>query len=118
MTWAAWREFHKSSGPINWDGWKDATLKALADPQPGDVFEEMLSYWCEVVGRSGDQVQVRWTTVEKGERCWTEANWMPLRDFERRHLYGTIPGSWVSLHQRAEPMPEYSSETAGESHGK
>lgn len=41
------------------------TDAAFADPQPGDRFAEMYSFWLYVVARNGDLV----TTIEAGVPC-------------------------------------------------
>lgn len=95
-------------GVIDFDKLKKWTLEALADPQPGDLFEEHYTYWARVLKRDGEDVKAQWTTVENGERVWTEPRWMTVSEFEKRHLYGNIPGAWVYLCERAAQTEESS----------
>lgn len=78
------------------------TADAFANPEVGDRFHEMWSYWVYVIGIDGDQV----TTFESGYHpsqhpTQGERKIYPTREAFRRHFaYGTIPGYWVTLQRR------------------
>jgi hypothetical protein len=69
-----------------WDAWERKTKAALADPQVGDRFQEMLSFWLYVVHREGDQV----ITMEAGAPCTfpdDARTWRgSVEEFQRRWL--------------------------------
>lgn len=68
------------------------TLEHLKHPEVGDRFQEHYSFWCTIlfVGKNmlGEPVVI---AVDDGEVPYI---YTPER-FEKRFLYGTIPGSWV-----------------------
>lgn len=71
---------------------KELTRRAMANPEVGDTFSEMLSYWVHVVKRTPRRVGYFETL--KGEwkyRC------VSPETFEKRFRYDTIPGYWISF---------------------
>lgn len=83
---------------------KRATAEAFWDPQVGDRFDEMYSYWVYVVGRDGDTV----TTLEAGAPCSfpdgeTIKAWRgSIDEFSDRFAYGSIIGFSIYLNSRGE----------------
>lgn len=80
--------------------YKQATADAFADPQPGDIFEEFLSFWVQVLHRDGDTVQWR-----EGDRHAIESQTGKrfggtVAEFGAKFAYGTIPGYSVKLCRR------------------
>jgi hypothetical protein len=76
------------------------TAAAFDDPQVGDRFHEMYSFWVYVVAREGDQV----TTMESGAPCTFPDDarvWIgTVEELKKRFAYGTIPGYGVILEDR------------------
>ena len=77
-----------------------ATEEAFDDPQIGDRFHEMYSFWCYVVDRKGNYV----TTMEASPPCAFpddgKVKFQTLDEFRNRFSYESIPGYWVSLCDR------------------
>lgn len=76
---------------------KDQTNQRMEDPQPGDRFHEMYSYWMKVVSRHAGLV------IYQEIRC--DSEWGPPiadtpEDFKRRFAYKTIPGYWIQYRDR------------------
>jgi hypothetical protein len=88
-------------GFVNLDASMDATREAFADPQVGDRFQEMYSFWVFVVRVDGQHV----TTLEASPPC-TVPDDGKLRHFatheqyREAYRYGTNPGYWVRLADR------------------
>jgi hypothetical protein len=76
------------------------TKEAFDDPQVGDLFTEMYSYWLYVIGRSGNMV----TIMEANPPCILpedgKVSSLTVEDFRKRFSYGSIDGFWVSLVKR------------------
>jgi hypothetical protein len=72
------------------------TEKAFSNPQVGDRFTEMYSFWLYVVGKNGDKV----ATIEASPPCsFPEDGKLKVQtveDFRNRFAYGSISG--YSLH--------------------
>lgn len=85
---------------MNFSEMEKQTLEALDNPQVGDRFHEMFSFWVYVVAVDDNSV----TTIEgsppvmfpdEGKvRVQTEEK------FKERFLYKTIPGAWITLADR------------------
>jgi hypothetical protein len=73
------------------------TAAAFENPQTGDRFQEMYSFWVYVVDRKGNYV----TTMEASPPCSFpddgKVNHYSLAGFRERFSYGSIPGYWVAL---------------------
>ncbi len=74
----------------------DVTMAHLRDPQPGDRFHEMYSFWVYVLGVTNGVV----IYCEANPPC-TLPNDAKLTvatqaQFLARFSYGAIPGSWIS----------------------
>jgi len=83
-----------------------ATEQAMLDPQPGDVFSEMYSFWVYVAHRDGDTV----VTIETPPLPCTlpeDGRWRTytLKEFRQRFGYDTMPNYWVQLYKRGDPHP-------------
>jgi hypothetical protein len=85
------------------------TEEAFADPQPGDLFQEMYSFWMLVTKVTpGGPVQVREaappTRLSEGEgrtRTFPDAD-----AFRRAYAYDAIPGYWIRLYERCRPVAD------------
>lgn len=84
------------------DGLRIRTAEAFDNPQTGDRFHEMYSYWVYVIGIDGEKI----TTFESGYhpsqhpargKCHTYPS---HEDYRAYFAYGTIPGYWVMLNRR------------------
>ena len=79
---------------------KEATERALADPQVGDRFHEMYSFWLYVIRRDGDIV----TTMEVSPPATLpddgKVRIQTVTELRERLAYGNIPGYWVRLRDR------------------
>lgn len=76
-------------------------MAALKDPQPGDLFHEMYSWWMVVVHRDGERVTVG--TLSPPGSMPADLEWREfgsLVAYEYAYSYGTIPGSWLRLDRR------------------
>ncbi len=67
--------------------WNAATEEARQDPQPGDLWSEMCSFWLYVVARRGDRI----TTLSRGAPCSFpedgELEEMTLDQWRERYSY-------------------------------
>lgn len=76
------------------------TEQAFMDPQIGDRFHEMYSFWVYVVARTGNYI----TTMEASPPCEFPKDGKVqsylLEDFRKRFSYESIPGYWVALRDR------------------
>jgi hypothetical protein len=76
----------------------------MDDPQVGDRFSEMYTFWMFVVGRVGDEV----VTMEASAPCTFPKDGVvhqyTLVEFRRRFGYEHIPGYWVSLVDRGKDV--------------
>jgi len=77
------------------------TQEAMLDPQPGDLFTEMLSVWVHVIERDGDMLK---TLIAHGGNNVPpdgKVAKVPLHIFQERFQYSTTNTKyWVSLHSR------------------
>lgn len=90
---------------LNWDELQQLTNDHMANPQVGDMFQEMYSFWVKVVERSNDQVK----TLEGNDtliKQWSGT----VEEFQKRFAYGSIPGYSLSLYVAARTQPEGSQE--------
>lgn len=73
------------------DECKTMTAARMADPRPGDTFDEMCSFWVKVVDRDGAYV------VSQERRCvdWAPPRLDHLDEFRRRFAYSHNSGYWV-----------------------
>lgn len=75
----------------------DGTAAAMADPQIGDRFTEMGTFWIYVVAREG----ARLWTVEANSPCQLPRDGklreMNVCDFRQRFRYAKLPGYWARL---------------------
>jgi hypothetical protein len=80
---------------------KLATIQAFDDPQVGDRFHEMLSYWVYVVARDGERITVMDAippcSLPKDGRA---IGYDTLEAFRAAFRYPTNPGYWVRLADR------------------
>lgn len=79
----------------------DETTEALRDPQPGDLFHEMFSWWMVVVHREGERVVVG--TLSPPGSMPDNLKWREfgaLVAYQHAYSYGTIPGSWLRYDRR------------------
>lgn len=85
---------------VDWNRHCSLTAQAMADPQPGDRYHEMWSFWLYVVARNGDQV----CTMEASAPCSFPRDgkivWQATEEFRRRWAYGSIEGYTVMLADR------------------
>ena len=84
--------------PFNYERQQRLTLEALADPQVGDRFHEMYSYWLYVVAVEGDEV----TTLEASAPCTFPDDgkrWIGTREAYRQR-FDTCAGPWIMLADR------------------
>lgn len=77
-----------------------ATEQAFADPQVGDRFHEMYSYWIYIVARVG-----KWVCIMEAHPPCTLPNdgkvsWSTVSEFQNRFAYKSIPGYCVRLSDR------------------
>ena len=76
---------------------EEATVAALRDPRVGDEFHEMFSFWVLVL----DVTPTRVLWFEVAGKGWDGKARVASRDeFYKHFLYGSIPGSWMSLNRR------------------
>ncbi len=77
-----------------------ATAEAMNDPQVGDRFHEMYSFFVYVVFREKDKI----VTLEASPPCTLPEDGtlksQTVQQFQERFSYGTIDGYWVSLCDR------------------
>lgn len=66
---------------------RDTTNKRMENPQIGDVFYEMCSFWVKVTDRNGDKVTV---TENGAQRCFDT-----IEDFKKAYAYQSIEGYWI-----------------------
>ena len=79
---------------------KDLTMDALCNPQVGDVFTEMYSFWIHVLKVSEGYV---WALEGHGGQTMPrDGHLMKLTraQFIAKYSYGSIPGAWVYLVKR------------------
>jgi hypothetical protein len=76
---------------MNFDAMKEATDEHMKNPQPGDIFSEMCSFWVFVLARVGTVV----LTVEYGKGEVRAYN--TPEEMAARFAYGSIPGYWVTF---------------------
>jgi hypothetical protein len=83
--------------PANTD---EKTKEAFTDPQVGDRFTEMYSFWMYIIGRRGNKVITMEgsppITFPEGATMHTYT----LEEFNTRFSYGSIDGYWVTLVDR------------------
>lgn len=75
----------------------DATIEHMGDPQYGNRFHELLSFWVHVVGRDGDRVAVR----EYHPPCDVPADgklrlFQTVAAFQQAYAYKEIAGYWIT----------------------
>lgn len=79
-----------------------STDEAFADPQVGDRFTEMLSFWVYVIARDDESFGVAW--IELHPPCDAPKDGKSyvgsVDAFRQRFAYGSRPGYWVHLHDR------------------
>lgn len=85
----------------------EATREAMLDPRPGDVFEEFCTFWVYVAHREGDRVTLietpgKYPCTLPDDGLWSECT---VKQFEARFTYRSIPGFWVQLVRRDDPLP-------------
>ena len=85
---------------MNYSEAREATRLAMDDPQVGDRFSEMLSFWVYVIHRDGDLV----TTIEGSPpvsfpQQGTVVTYT-VKEMKERFGYGVIGGYWILLHDR------------------
>ena len=78
--------------------WKEDTELAMRDPQPGDRFTEIYSFWVYVIGRDGDEI----TYMEASPPCTLPRDGAvktsTLREFQDHFAYGgNTPGYWITF---------------------
>lgn len=85
----------------DWMAMKDnETDIAVNDPQPGDLYSELYSFWLYVIAVAADTVVTMEgsppvTFPDEGRvRIQTKA------EFKKRLSYESIPGYWVMIHSR------------------
>jgi hypothetical protein len=86
--------------------------EALGDPQPGDCWHEMFSWWLFVTSRDGDLM----TTLELNPpgtfpddgKFWSGS----VEEFKKRMSYGTIPGTWAKCDSRGNDVSGWVPKTA------
>jgi hypothetical protein len=81
---------------------RSLTAEAFDDPQPGDRFNEMYSFWMFVVAV---EPSGRVATMEAGAPCsFPSAGKLVIHEshdaYRRAFAYGSIAGYWVSLSDR------------------
>jgi hypothetical protein len=81
---------------------KEATVQAFQDPQVGDLFDEMCSYWIYIVARDGERV----TTMESAAPCTFPKDgkvteYATLEAFRKAFRYPTNSGYFVRLSSRS-----------------
>lgn len=68
----------------------------MADPQPGDLFQEMYAFWCYVVARNGDQV----TIMHASPPCTFPEDGtvetMSVPELRAKFAYESMPGYFVA----------------------
>ena len=73
---------------------KQLTAERMADPQPGDRFHEMYSFWVQVVARIGRTVVFQ----EVSGASNGDLQALPVEKFAERWAYKCIPGYSVLYH--------------------
>lgn len=73
------------------------TIRRMVDPQPGDVFHEMYSYYVMIVARQGDNVEF----VENHPPCTLPEDGvrgtLSLSEFrDKFRNIGAVGGYWIS----------------------
>lgn len=68
------------------------TDQHIADPQVGDLFHEMYSYWVKVIARDGDTLTVNCSADGKLT--------MTVSKFQGRYAYKSIPGYSIMFYDR------------------
>jgi len=81
------------------ESWNKYDKEALADPQPGDYWNELFSWHCFVVGRDGDQVMTLSGNGQEFPRDG-EPRVQTLKEFQQWLSYGNIPGTWAHCGER------------------
>lgn len=82
------------------DELKQKTNEAMLDPQPGDRFNEMYSFWVYVVFRSGNFVATLEGSPPVTFPTEGKLRTYTLDGFRSRFGYGTRVGCWVYLTDR------------------
>lgn len=79
---------------------KELTMDALCNPQAGDVFTEMYSFWVHVLKFADGYVWV--LEGHGGQTMPRDGHLMKLTraQFIAKYSYGSIPGTWVYLVKR------------------
>lgn len=96
---------------ISWEERQRETAEAMADPQLGDRFTEMHSYWVYVVDLGVESV----TTLEAGAPCSFPDDgevrvFASRAEFRSRYAYGGgHPGYWVKLAGRGHDVTGWAS---------
>lgn len=93
---------------------KDGTEEAFSDPQPGDVFQEMYSFWVVVVYVDSDHVVVMegippCTMPQDGHLRGFETH----DDYRKHYSYKSIDGYVVRLSKRNENVTGWFDPTRG-----
>lgn len=85
------------------------TWEAILDPQPGDLFTEMYSFWLHVVDRNKDTVKT--LVAHGGNQVPPDGKVaeVPLDIFRQRFEYGeSLPEkSWVTLVERGKNFSSF-----------
>lgn len=91
----------------------EMTAQMLADPQVGDRFTEMYSFWLYIIGRSGEWV----TTMEGSPPCTFPQDGIvrtqTVEELHKRLAYGSIPGFWMEAAGRGHDVRGWAGEEYG-----
>lgn len=72
------------------------TKEVMENPQVGDRFSEMFSFWVYVIERGKDHVVI----LEASAPCKLpeegKITTYTLAEFKQRFSYGSIPGYWIN----------------------
>lgn len=80
------------------------TNEAMENPRPGDLYSEMCKFWVRVRSVTGSVIVEEFIQKKQG---WVERSFPSLDDFKKAYAYGSIPGYWISLHERGtDEQPE------------
>lgn len=89
---------------MNYEDIKKLSLEAAADPQPGDAWHEMFSFWMHVIDRQGDVVTLLLLGPSRTIANWdSERQIQTVAEFKKWVSYTSIEGTWCHISQRHGP---------------
>ena len=79
----------------------------MKDPQPGDRFHEMYSYYVHVVERNGDKVTIEEYFPPANIPTDAKIKTMTVKEFDQYYAYKSIPGYSIKYIDNDAPIEHY-----------